>query len=131
MPVLGNPLYLSIVDELKEQEYSVDETWTTVLPTNLVALQKSGVAIDATGLPSGLVENGQQPAKLVSSKSTLGNGSIIAAEVVEKVEKMESRMIENVDIVDGYLKLTTDDDPRAVVAQISVEAIKRAINGTN
>ena len=101
------------------------------MPTNLVALQKSGVAIDATGLPSGLVENGQQPAKLVSSKSTLGNGSIIAAEVVEKVEKMESRMIENVDIVDGYLKLTTDDDPRAVVAQISVEAIKRAINGTN
>ena len=49
----------------------------------------------------------------------------------KKVEKMESRMIENVDIVDGYLKLTTDDDPRAVVAQISVEAIKRAINGTN
>lgn len=131
MPVLGNPLYLSIVDELKEQEYSVDETWTTVLPTNLVALQKSGVSVDATGLPSGLVENGQQPAKLVGSKSTLGNGNIIAAEVVEKVEKMESRMIENVDIVDGYLKLTTDNNPRTVVAQISVEAIKRAINGTN
>ena len=53
MPVLGNPLYLSIVDELREQEYAIDETWETVLPTNLVALQNSGVAVDATGLPCG------------------------------------------------------------------------------
>ncbi|WP_462223205.1 hypothetical protein [Flavobacterium sp.] len=53
MPVLGDPLYLSIVDELKEQEYVVEETWETVLPTNLIALQKSGVAVDATGLPCG------------------------------------------------------------------------------
>lgn len=51
MPVLGNPLYLSIVDELKEQEYVVEETWTTTLPTQLIALQKSGVAVDAEGLP--------------------------------------------------------------------------------
>jgi hypothetical protein len=52
MPVLGNPLYLSIIDELKEQEYTVEETWTTTLPTNLIALQKSGVAVDAEGLPN-------------------------------------------------------------------------------
>ncbi len=52
MPVLGNPLYLSIIDELKEQEYTVEETWTTTLPTNLIALQKSGVAVDAEGLPT-------------------------------------------------------------------------------
>lgn len=51
MPVIGNPLYLSIVDELKEQEYVVEETWKTVVPTNLIALQKSGVALDVEGLP--------------------------------------------------------------------------------
>ncbi|MFT3793654.1 hypothetical protein [Flavobacterium sp.] len=51
MPVLGDPLYLSIVDELKEQEYEIEETWTTVLPTNLIALQKSGVALNVEGLP--------------------------------------------------------------------------------
>lgn len=51
IPVLGNPLYLSIVDELKEQEYVVEETWKTVVPTNLIALQKSGVALDVEGLP--------------------------------------------------------------------------------
>ena len=53
MPVIGNPLYLSIVDELKEQEYVIEESWETVVPTALVALQSSGVAIDAQGLPCG------------------------------------------------------------------------------
>ncbi len=53
VPVLGNPLYLSIVDELKEQEYIVEETWETVEPTNLIALQSSGVAVEASGLPCG------------------------------------------------------------------------------
>jgi len=50
-PILGDPLYLSIVDELKEQEYTVEETWKTVVPTHLIALQKSGVALDVEGLP--------------------------------------------------------------------------------
>lgn len=53
MPVVGDPLYLSIVDELAEQEYTVEETWNTVLPTQLIALQKSGVAVDDKGLPCG------------------------------------------------------------------------------
>ena len=53
MPVIGNPLYLSIVDELKEQEYVVEETWETVVPTALIALQESGVAVHASGLPCG------------------------------------------------------------------------------
>ena len=51
IPVLGNPLYLSIVDEIKEQEYTVEETWETVVPTSLIGLQKSGVSIDEEGLP--------------------------------------------------------------------------------
>ena len=52
MPVLGNPLYLSIVDELKEQEYTIEDIWETVMPTNLVALQESGVSIEGGGLPN-------------------------------------------------------------------------------
>lgn len=53
MPILGDPLYLSIVDELKEQEYTIEDTWETVMPTYLIALQESGVAVDASGLPCG------------------------------------------------------------------------------
>jgi hypothetical protein len=51
VPVLGNPLYLSIVDEIREQEYTVEETWETVVPTSLIGIQESGVSIKGTGLP--------------------------------------------------------------------------------
>ena len=51
-PILGNPLYLSLVDELKEQEYYIEDIWETVVPTNLVALQESGVSIAGGGLPN-------------------------------------------------------------------------------
>ncbi|MFC6096700.1 hypothetical protein ACFPVY_08570 [Flavobacterium qiangtangense] len=51
IPILEDPLYLSIVDELKEQEYTVQETWKTVVPTHLIGLQTSGVSVDEGGLP--------------------------------------------------------------------------------
>jgi len=72
MPVLGNPLYLSIVDELKEQEYTVEETWTTTLPTNLIALQKNGVAVDAEGLPTLDTCEAQKDLPLVKNGAKLG-----------------------------------------------------------
>lgn len=71
VPVIGDELYLSIVDELKEQEYTIEETWETVLPTSLVGLQKSGVAVDEEGLPCG---NGCEEATnpLIPNDSELG-----------------------------------------------------------
>ncbi|MCA6423587.1 MAG: hypothetical protein IM568_12340 [Flavobacterium sp.] len=72
MPVLGNPLYLSIVDELKEQEYAIEETWTTTLPTNLIALQKSGVAVYAEGLPTLDTCEAQKDLPLVKNGAKLG-----------------------------------------------------------
>lgn len=72
MPVLGNPLYLSIVDELKEQEYTVEETWTTTLPTNLIALQKSGVAVDSEGLPNLDSCEAQKDLPLIKNTAKLG-----------------------------------------------------------
>ncbi len=53
VPVIGDPLYKSIVDELKEQEYVVEETWETTLPTSLIGLQEKGVSITTVGLPCG------------------------------------------------------------------------------
>lgn len=118
LPVLGDPLYLSIVDELREQEYVVDETWTTVLPTKLIALQKSGVSVDATGLPCDPDCDEADGKNLKASTALMEHGG-------GKDEEM--RLIENMDIEDGYLKLKTDDEPRQTVAQISIEAIKRAM----
>ena len=50
-PILGDPMYRSVVDELKEQEYIVEETWKSIVPTKLIALQRSGVSVDEEGLP--------------------------------------------------------------------------------
>lgn len=72
IPVIGDPLYLSIVDEIKEQEYVVEETWETVLPTNLVALQSSGVAIDASGLPCGDGCQDHAGTGFINNNATLG-----------------------------------------------------------
>lgn len=121
VPVIGDPLYLSIVDELKEQEYVVEETWTTTLPTQLIALQKSGVAVDAEGLPTLDACEAQENKKLIANDSTLGAGE----KLTERIAKIENRMIENIDINDGKIKLTTKGKNRQVVAQISVEDLKR------
>ncbi len=51
MPVLGDPLYLSITDELVHPKYDIESSWETVVPTSLIGLQSSGVAIKAEGLP--------------------------------------------------------------------------------
>lgn len=72
-PVLGDPLYLGITDELKEQEYIVEETWETLVPTTLTALQRSGVAVDVDGLPcGGGCEDPEIQNPLVPNKSQLG-----------------------------------------------------------
>lgn len=72
IPVLGNPLYLSIIDELKEQEYVVEETWTSTLPTQLIALQKSGVAVDTEGLPTLDTCEAKTDVPLVKNDAKLG-----------------------------------------------------------
>ena len=52
VPVYGDPLYVSMVNELKDPPYKIDDDWETILPTNLLALQKSGAVINAHGLPN-------------------------------------------------------------------------------
>ncbi|MCU0349917.1 MAG: hypothetical protein MUF43_03695 [Flavobacterium sp.] len=44
-----------------------------------------------------------------------------------EVTKLESRMIENIDINDGKISLTTKGKNRQVVAQISTEDLKECL----
>ncbi|KAB1232513.1 hypothetical protein [Chryseobacterium viscerum] len=53
LPVYGSALFVSIANELKSDEkYIVEDEWESVLPTGLIALQSSGVAINQSGLPN-------------------------------------------------------------------------------
>ncbi|MGY3795503.1 hypothetical protein [uncultured Aquimarina sp.] len=46
----------------------------------------------------------------------------------DQIEVMKDRMIENIDIVNGNLQLTTATNPRKIVAQISLKSLKIALD---
>lgn len=50
-PVIGDDLYLSIVEELQDPEYYVDGSWETRVPSSLTVIQAGIIGLDASGLP--------------------------------------------------------------------------------
>jgi hypothetical protein len=50
-PIVGDDLYLSIVEELKEPPSYVDEVWYTRVPSTLTVIQASSIGLNAEGLP--------------------------------------------------------------------------------
>jgi len=78
IPTYGSSLFLSIAAEINENpEYKIEKTWETILPTNLIALQSSGVAINQEGLPNleksqDLGEMADNPHKFPKRKKFLG-----------------------------------------------------------
>jgi len=70
VPTYGSSMFLSISAEINEKpDYKIEDTWETVLPTNLIALQSSGVAINQEGLPN--LENSQDLGEMVDNPHKL------------------------------------------------------------
>ncbi|MBK7510673.1 MAG: hypothetical protein IPI76_00155 [Chloracidobacterium sp.] len=74
VPTYGSSLFLSIAAEMKEEPATkILDPWESVLPTNLIALQSSGVAVNQEGLPDlehngNLGEFADNPKKLPTKK---------------------------------------------------------------
>jgi hypothetical protein len=51
VPAIGDDLYLSIVEELKNPTYYIDETWETRVPTTLTIIQAGNIGLTDTKLP--------------------------------------------------------------------------------
>jgi len=51
VPVIGDELYLSIVEELKNPEYYIEDTWETRVPTTLTVIQAGSIGLNTQGLP--------------------------------------------------------------------------------
>jgi hypothetical protein len=126
VPVIEDELYLSLIDELRKPEgEKLGKAWPTRVPTALTILQAQSIGLNVTkALPFNddlsdfeNPEEVPQSAEIELSEAQIGIS-----------EGDGERHIENVDIVDGYLQLNTDDTPRQVVAQISIEALKNAID---
>ena len=50
-PIIGDDLYLSIMEELDDPEYYIDETWETRVPSSLTVIQAKTIALNTEGLP--------------------------------------------------------------------------------
>lgn len=50
-PVIGDKLFLSLIDELKQPESVIEEEWESRVPSTLTVIQADSIALDTTGLP--------------------------------------------------------------------------------
>lgn len=127
VPVIDDELYVSIVDELRAPEgEKVGLAWPTRVPTSMTILQAQSIGLKVTkALPSndGDLDSFENPDEVPQSSQIELNQAEIGISEEEGV-----RHIENIDINNGYLQLTTDESPRQIVAQISLQAIKNAID---
>ncbi|WP_300354467.1 hypothetical protein [Chryseobacterium sp.] len=120
VPVIGDPMYMSIVDEMREPVgLKQGKPWITKLPTTLTILQQDSAGLKTeTALPFSYEnpEEFENPEEVVTKSEFMITDAQLSAG--------KHRFVENIDIKDGNLQLTTDSDPRKVVAQISMQSIK-------
>jgi hypothetical protein len=65
-PVIGDELFLTILKELAEPEYTLDETWETRVPSSLTLIQAKTIALNAEGLPCYCdLPEGEEPAETI------------------------------------------------------------------
>lgn len=132
VPTMDDELFISIVEELRETEGEVEETWETRVPTSLTIIQAGSIGLEVpTALPCDedckdykLFDSDGKPVFDKDNKQVSTN-PFKKKSVILKGETSNVRPIENIDIKNGNLQLSTDESPRKVVAQISVEAIKK------
>jgi len=51
VPTMDDDLFLSIVEELQNPEFSIEETWETRVPTSLTVIQAGSIGLNVQGLP--------------------------------------------------------------------------------
>lgn len=132
VPTMDDELFLSIVEELREPEGEVEETWETRVPTSLTIIQAGSIGMEVpTALPCDedckdykLFDSDGKPV-LDKDNKQVSTNPFKKRTTTLKGESSNVKPIENIDIKNGNLQLSTDENPRKVVAQISVEAIKK------
>jgi len=120
VPVIGDPMYMSIVDEMREPVgLKQGKPWITKLPTTLTILQEDTAGLKtATALPYSY----ENPEEFENPEDVVTKSEFIITNA--QLSSGTHRFVENIDIKNGNLQLTTDSDPRKVIAQISMQSIK-------
>ncbi|PUB28105.1 hypothetical protein C8J95_10849 [Elizabethkingia sp. YR214] len=123
VPVIGDPLYLSIVNEMREpmgEKYG--KAWITRIPTSLTILQAESIGLKVEhALPFTQEDSKdfEDPKALITESNFEKNDATMQAP--------DSKMVGNMEINNDYIQLTTKDDPKQVVAQLSLDNLKEAL----
>lgn len=121
VPVIGDPMYLSIVDEMKDiKGEEQGKPWITRLPTSLTILQAESIGLKVlSALPftkedPALFEN---PEEVITVSNFVKNAAMI--------ESGTDRQVANIGLDEDSLLLTTDDDQ--VVSELPLDELKKAL----
>ena len=123
VPVIGDPMYMSIVDEMREPlGVKQGKAWITIVPTSLNILQKDAAGLKtATALPF-FPENPEE-FEVPSDVVTVNEFSVEPA----LLNSGDDKFIDHMELNEGFLQLTNDDNPKEVIAQLSLAELKKAL----
>ncbi|WP_294302624.1 hypothetical protein [uncultured Chryseobacterium sp.] len=123
VPVIGDPMYMSIVDEMRQpMGVKQGKAWITTLPTSLNILQKDGAGLETiTALPFSEEDpkEFEVPADVVTeSDFTFSNAQLNSG---------DDKFIDHIELNEGFLQLTNDENPKEVIAQLPLAELKKAL----
>lgn len=123
VPVIGDPMYMSIVDEMREPVgLKQGKAWITTLPTTLNILQEDSAGLKTlTALP--FSEENPEEFEVPSDVVTETEFSIVDSQL----NSGDDRFVDNIELNNGFLQLTTDDNPKEIVAQLPLADLKEAL----
>ena len=123
VPVIGDPMYMSIVDEMREPlGLKQGKAWISTLPTSLNILQEDSAGLKTlTALP--FTEENPEDFEVPSDVVTETEFSIVDSQL----NSGDDRFVDNIELNNGFLQLTTDDNPKEVVAQLPLADLKQAL----
>lgn len=123
VPVIGDPMYMSIVDEMREPlGLKQGKAWITTLPTSLNILQEDSVGLKTlTALP--FTQENPDEFEVPSDVVTETEFSIVNS----LLNSGSDKFVDNMELNNGFLQLTTDDSPKEIIAQIPLSDLKQAL----
>ena len=125
VPVIGDPLYLSIVDELREPQGEMyGKPWVTRLPTSLTILQAESIGLQ---VEHALPFTKEDPSKFENPSEVITEKNFNFIHTDAAMQSPDSKEVGNIEINNDFLQLTTKEDPKQVVSQISLDDLKVAL----
>jgi hypothetical protein len=121
VPVIGDPMYLSIVDELKETKGEAQgKAWLTRLPTSLTILQAESIGLKVA---SALPFTKEDPEDFENPEQVITTSNFITTRAM--IESGTDRQVANLELDTDSLQLTTETNE--VVSELPLDELKKAL----